>query len=149
MILITPAVCPSGWAGTRPSHDRTFELAGTSRTGPDCLWSITRLRVKEDKVVVLLEQDFQGVSREDAQALTTDMDARENPPSGLIAHVVTETAKGVHVVDIWESTADVQRFTQEQLIPSMKKVSQERGIQMPDPIPEPKITEAYDLVRGS
>jgi hypothetical protein len=41
-------------------------------------------------VVVLLEQDFEGVSREDAQALTTDMDARENPPAGLIAHVVTE-----------------------------------------------------------
>jgi hypothetical protein len=34
-------------------------------------------------------------------------------------------------------------------MPSMKKVSQERGIEMPDPLPEPKITEAYDLVRGS
>jgi hypothetical protein len=77
------------------------------------------------------------------------MDARENPPAGLIAHVVTETANGVHVVDIWESTADLQRFNQEQLIPSMKKVSQERGIQLANPIPEPKITEAYDLVRGS
>jgi hypothetical protein len=100
-------------------------------------------------VVVLLEQDFEGVSREDAEALTTDMDARENPPAGLIAHVLTETANGVHVVDIWESAADVQRFTQEQLMPSMKKVSQERGLQLPDPVPEPKITEAYDLVRGS
>ena len=100
-------------------------------------------------MVVLLEQDFEGVSREDAEALTNDMGARENPPAGLIAHVVTETANGVHVVDIWESTADLQRFNQEQLMPSMKKVSQERGIQLPDPFPEPKITEAYDLVRGS
>jgi hypothetical protein len=100
-------------------------------------------------MVVLLEQDFEGVSREDVEALTNDMEARENPPAGLIAHVVTETANGVHVVDIWESAEDPQRFTQEQLIPSMKKVSQERGIRMPDPIPEPKITEAYDLVRGS
>ena len=63
--------------------------------------------------------------------------------------VVTETANGVHVVDIWESAADVQRFNQEQLMPSMKRVTQERGIQLPDPFPEPKITEAYDLVRGS
>ena len=46
---------------------------------------ITRLRVKEDKVVVLLEQDFEGVSREDAEALTNDLDAREKPPAGLIA----------------------------------------------------------------
>jgi hypothetical protein len=108
-----------------------------------------QLRLKEDKVVVLLEQDFEGVSREDAEALTNDMGARENPPAGLIAHVVTETANGVHLVDIWESTEDVQRFAQERLIPSMKKVSQERGIPMPDPIPDPKLTEAYDLVRGS
>jgi hypothetical protein len=100
-------------------------------------------------VVVLLEQDFEGVSREDAEAHTNDMNAREKPPAGLIAHVVTETANGIHVVDIWESTADLQRFNQEQLMPSMKKVSQERGIRLPDPIPEPKITEAYDLVRGS
>ena len=100
-------------------------------------------------MVVLLEQDFEGISREDSEALTNDMSARENPPAGLIAHVVTETANGVHVVDIWESAADLQRFNQEQLMPSMKKVSQERGIQLPDPFPEPKITEAYDLVRGS
>ena len=100
-------------------------------------------------MVVLLEQDFEGISREDSEALTNDMDARENPPAGLIAHVVTETANGVHVVDIWESTTDLQRFNRERLMPSMKKVSQERGIQLPDPIPEPKITEAYDLVRGS
>ena len=100
-------------------------------------------------MVVLLEADFEGISREDSEALTNDMDARENPPAGLIAHVVTETANGIHVVDIWESAADVQRFNQEQLMPSMKKVSQERGIQLPDPFPEPKITEAYDLVRGS
>ncbi|MFL6045920.1 MAG: hypothetical protein ACJ72M_12465 [Propionibacteriaceae bacterium] len=100
-------------------------------------------------MVVLLEQDFQGVSREDVEAVTTDMNVRENPPAGLIAHVVTESANGAHVVDIWESTADIQRFTEEQLMPSMNKVSQERGIQMPDTLPEPKITEAYDLVRGS
>ena len=100
-------------------------------------------------MVVLLEQDFEGVSREDSEALTNDIGGRENPPAGLIAHVVTETANGIHVVDIWESTADLQRFNQEQLMPSIKKVSQERGIQLPDPFPEPKITEAYDLVRGS
>jgi hypothetical protein len=100
-------------------------------------------------MVILLEQDFEGVTREDSEALTADMGARENPPAGLIAHVVTETVNGLHVVDIWESAADVERFNQEQLIPSMKKVSQERGIQIPDPMPEPKITEAYDLVRGS
>ena len=100
-------------------------------------------------MVVLVEGEFEGLSREDAEALTNDMGARENPPAGLIAHVVTEAANGVHVVDIWESAADLQRFNQEQLMPSVKKVSQERGIQLPDPFPEPKITEAYDLVRGS
>ena len=32
-----------------------------------------------------------------SEALTNDMGARENPPAGLIAHVVTETANGIHV----------------------------------------------------
>ena len=86
-------------------------------------------------MVVLLEQDFEGVSREDSETLTNDMDARANPPAGLIAHVVTETANGIHVVDIWESAAEMQRFTEEWLMPSMKKVAQERSIQMPDPMP--------------
>jgi hypothetical protein len=95
-----------------------------------------------------MEQDFEGVSREDVEAVSNDMGARENPPAGLISHVVTDSANGVHVVDVWESAEDIQRFAQEQLMPSMKKVSQERGIQMPDPMPEPKIVEAYDLVRG-
>ena len=77
------------------------------------------------------------------------MNARENPPTVLIAHVLTNTAKGIHAVDIWESAADFQRFNQEQLMPSTKKIAQERGLQLPDPPPEPKITEAYDLIRGS
>ena len=99
-------------------------------------------------MVVLMELDLDGVSREDGEAVTNDMGVRENPPPGLIAHVTTDTDGGVHVVDIWESAADFQRFAEAQLMPSMKKVSQERGIQMPDPLPEPKIVEAYDLVRG-
>jgi hypothetical protein len=110
MILITRSVCASVLAATRPGSRHTFELAGTSTTGPDYLWRTTRLRVKEDRVVVLLEQDFEGVSREDIEALTNEMDAREDPPAGLIAHVITETATGVRLVDIWESTADIQLF---------------------------------------
>jgi len=89
---------------------------------------LPRLRVKEDKVVVLMELDFEGVSREDVEALSNDMNARENPPTGLIAHVVTDTANGIHAVDIWESAADFQRFNQEQLMPSTKKIAQERGL---------------------
>ena len=58
--------------------------------------------------------------------------ARENPPAGLIAHVVTDTANGVHAVDIWESAADFQRFAQEQLMPSTKKIAEERGLQLQD-----------------
>jgi hypothetical protein len=135
--------------GDRVEGDYTFELADTSTTGPDCFWRTARLRVKEGEVVVLMELDFEGVSREDVEALSNDVGARENPPAGLIAHVVTDTASGVHAVDIWESAADFQRFNQEQLMPSTKKIAEERGLQLPDPPPVPRITEAYDLVRGS
>ena len=37
-------------------------------------------------MVVLLEGELEGISREDAEALANDMGARENPPAGLIAH---------------------------------------------------------------
>jgi heme-degrading monooxygenase HmoA len=73
---------------------------------------------------------------------------RENPPAGLIVHVMTETANGVHVVDVWESQADFDRFSNSQLMPTMQKVMAERHISMDGPPPEPTFEEAFDVVRS-
>jgi hypothetical protein len=46
---------------------------------------------------------FRRVSREDVEALSNDMGARENPSAGLIAPRGDDTANGVHAVDIRET----------------------------------------------
>jgi hypothetical protein len=56
---------------------------------------------EEDKMVVLMTQDFAGGNREIAEAVSNDMDVRENPPTGLIAHVLTDIPGGIRAVDIW------------------------------------------------
>jgi hypothetical protein len=33
-------------------------------------------------------------------------------------------------------------------MPAVQKVSEERGFRVPDPMPEPSVVEAYDVVRG-
>jgi hypothetical protein len=99
-------------------------------------------------MVVLMTQDFAGGNRELAEAVSNDMDVRENPPTGLIAHVLTDIPGGIRAVDIWESEADFQTFAKERLMPSAQKVSQKRGIST-DEISDPTFVEAYDLfVRG-
>jgi hypothetical protein len=99
-------------------------------------------------MVVLMTQDFAGGNREIAEAASNDMDVRENPPTGLIAHVLTDIPGGIRAVDIWESEADFQTFANERLMPSAQKISQERGIST-EGISDPTFVEAYDLfVRG-
>jgi hypothetical protein len=124
------------------------DLADTSTTGPDCLQSDWGNGAEEDKMVVLMTQDFAGGNREIAEAASNDMDVRENPPTGLIAHVLTDIPGGIRAVDIWESEADFQTFAKERLMPSAQKISQERGIST-DGLSDPTFVEAYDLfVRG-
>jgi hypothetical protein len=103
--------------------------------------------IKGDKMVVLMTMDV-PVSREDAEAVSAVMGAPDGPPKGLIAHVMTKTPDGVHVVDIWESQEDFQKFSDEQFLPTMQRVLNERGISLDGPPPEPTFEEAFDLVRG-
>ena len=98
-------------------------------------------------MAVLMTMDI-SVSRTDLEAVSNDMGVREDPPDGLIVHVMTETADGVHVVDIWESTEQFQKFTDDRLMSSMQKVLAERGVAMDGPLPQPTFDEVFDVVRG-
>jgi heme-degrading monooxygenase HmoA len=121
------------------------ELADTSASASD--WQDQPMRSYEgDKMAVLLTMDA-PVSLEDATAVGNAMDIYDNPPDGLIAHVMTKTPDGMHVVDIWESREDFEKFNEERLMPATQQVMTERGISM-DPLPQPTFEEAFDLVRG-
>jgi len=98
-------------------------------------------------MAILMTMDL-AVSRADLEAVSDSMGVRDDPPAGLIVHVLTDTSDGVHVVDVWESQAQFQQFTEVRLMPAMQRVLTERGVSMDGPLPEPAFAEAFDLVRG-
>lgn len=98
-------------------------------------------------MTVLMQMDL-PLKREDVEAVAADVESVKNPPDGLLVHVMTETANGVHIVDVWESQAQFEKFRDDRLMPSMMKVMTKRGIPMDGPPPEPTFDEAFDVVRG-
>src|SRR5688572_25471500 len=105
------------------------------------------LEGKEDKMVVLVTQEFRGVSRDDAEEGSKRLNTGENPPAGLVAHVLTDIPGGIRSVDIWESEADFQTFVEERLMPMSKELAQERGLSL-EGIGQPTFVEAYDVYVG-
>jgi len=95
-------------------------------------------------MVVLMTQDFRGVSREDAEEVGNRLNVRENPAVGLIAHVLTDIPGGIRATDIWESEADFQTFAKERLMPTAAAFAEERGIYM-DGVSDPTFAEAFDV----
>ena len=98
-------------------------------------------------MAVMMTMDL-PVSRGDVEAVSNAMGVRDAPPKGLISHGVTETPGGIHVVDLWESEGDFERFRDAQLLPTMEKILAERGVTLDGPPPEPVMVEAFDLVLG-
>ena len=45
-----------------------------------------------------------------------------NVPPGAKFHVAWMGKDGFHVLDLWESQADFERFTQERLMPGVQKI---------------------------
>jgi hypothetical protein len=123
-------------------------LAKHIEIGSDLSGSAGGLTPKEaGAMAVLMTMDI-GIGRADLEAVSAEMGVADNPPNGLIAHVLTEAGNGVHVVDIWESQEAFQKFNDEQLMGAMQKVLTERGVSMDGPLPEPSFSEAFDVVRG-
>jgi hypothetical protein len=97
-------------------------------------------------MTVLVTMDL-PVTRADVDAVAVELAVNDNPPDGLIVHLATEFDGGVHIVDVWESAEQHERFAAEHLGPAVAKVAAERGIPVAGP-PAFTITEAFDLVRG-
>jgi hypothetical protein len=97
-------------------------------------------------MTVVMTMDL-PVSREDLEAVSADLGTHENPPDGLIVHVATRTADGVHVLDVWENEAAFEKFRDNQLLPSMQKYMAEHEMSM-DQAPQPRLDDAFDVVRG-
>ena len=97
-------------------------------------------------MAILMQMDL-PVSREDVEAFSAAMRTHEDPPTGLIAHAVTRTTNGIHVVDIWDSREAFEKFNADRLTPAMQQAITERNITLEGP-PEQTFDEAFDVVRG-
>jgi hypothetical protein len=97
-------------------------------------------------MTVVMTMDL-PVGRKDVEAVSASLGTHENPPAGLIVHVATETANGVHVTDVWESKAAFEKFRDGQLGPAMQKFMTENNMP-PEIAPKPQIDEAFDVVQG-
>ena len=97
-------------------------------------------------MTVVMTMDL-PVSREDLEAVSAELGTHANPPEGLIVHVATQTADGVHVMDVWEGEAAFEKFRDNQLVPAMQKFMAEHNMTM-DQAPQPHLDDAFDVVRG-
>ena len=62
------------------------------------------------------------VSREQYEQARKAVDWEGNLPVGAKFHVAWFAADGLHVLDIWESQADFERFANERLMPAVQRL---------------------------
>jgi hypothetical protein len=105
-----------------------------------------QLERRRKTVTVVVEIDL-PMKVEQVEHLSAAIGSREDPPEGLLVHVVTDKNGMAHVVDVWDSREAFERFTKERLLPGIEQAMGSSGADHPD-MPEPSIVEAFDLVRG-
>jgi hypothetical protein len=93
-------------------------------------------------MAVVMVQDVDGGSQELYDRITEHLNAREDPPEGLIIHTAGPTESGWRVVDVWESAEALGRFRDQRLMPA---ISAAIG-SLPAP-PRVEINEVYDLLQ--
>lgn len=98
--------------------------------------------------VILIQTLPDGVPIAMLDAVTARMDAKANPPDGLIVHTHYEQDGRVRVMDVWESEQAFRTFQQERLVPAMQQVAAENGMELGDQ-PDHVVVEVHDYVRGN
>jgi hypothetical protein len=81
------------------------------------------------------------VTYEMYQQVEDKIDAKNNPPAGLIVHTASVVDGKLKIVDIWESEEDAQRFGQERLGPAIQEVA---GPEVGGP-PRPDQIQIYEI----
>jgi hypothetical protein len=87
-----------------------------------------------------------GVPIEMLDAVTAEMNAKADPPAGLIVHVDYVDGGRVRGVDVWESQEAFDAFGQNRLGPAIGKIAAQHGMEPGEP--ETTIVQLHDVVRG-
>ena len=70
---------------------------------------------------VLMMMEWEGVTKEQYDAVRKDVNWEGNRPKGGNFHVAGLSEKGLHVADIWDSAGDFQKFVETRLMPGVQK----------------------------
>jgi len=98
--------------------------------------------------VILMQTLPDGMPIAMLDAVTVNMDAKANPPVGLIVHTHYEEDGRVRIMDVWESEQAYRTFREERLMPAMQQVASESGMDLGDQ-PEYRVVDVHDFVRGN
>lgn len=80
----------------------------------------------------LVNRFSEGAGAEVYDKVSGALDARGNPPEGMIFHSAGELEGIFQVFNIWESREHFDRFREERLMPAMKEAMGEEAVaQMP------------------
>ncbi len=100
-------------------------------------------------MAVMMIQEFAveetDLSTKNYDAVDAAVNAREDPPKGLIVHTAGFTGRGAfRIADVWESTADWEAFRDGRLAEAVKPVMQDNPEASP---PDEYTYELHDLIK--
>lgn len=70
----------------------------------------------------VMSMHWPEVSREQYEAVRKEVNWEGNAPAGAKLHVSWFADDGFHVLDLWETPQDFQKFVDERLTPGVQKV---------------------------
>ena len=68
-------------------------------------------------MAVVMNMEWDGVTREQYEAVKKSVDFEGKPPTGGLFHVASFSDKGLRVTDLWERAEDFQAFVEKRLTP--------------------------------
>lgn len=71
---------------------------------------------------VLMIERWDGIDADKYEEVRKLAKWDSDPPKGFLFHVASFADGNAHMVDIWESAEDFQRFVQERIMPAVQKL---------------------------
>lgn len=78
-----------------------------------------------------------GATTDTYDAVSAELGVESKPPEGMVVHTAGATGGGMRIFEVWESREAYDRFQNERLLPTVRKVIGEDA-------PQPQ-TEIYEL----
>jgi hypothetical protein len=94
-------------------------------------------------MAVMVKLDFDA-SAEQYDKVDKAIDARGNPPDGLISHTAQDVGGKVRIVDVWESAEQFGAFMEDRAGPA---IGEALGDDAPE-VPDPEFTELHNAYKG-